>query len=194
MMGALYGGGMTIAFDERRDELIRRHSDRYYRAQPKSLYELGPEDMSAPDFPRRFDEMAVKILHGVLGNLMPGLRYWIIWMNRDFEEVRQSYEGFFPGRLMMPNPARFRDRKADQQISMTREFYEALVARAKALVRNRRDVEQLVEVQYADVMTNPYREFKRLADLGWPINPFLACCTIKPSAYRFRLPLLVEGL
>jgi hypothetical protein len=97
--------------------------------------------------------------------------YRVVFMRRDSEEIRQSYEGAFGGRVTA------------QQIETV--IYEAL-----RTLRNRRDVHEIVELQYADVIDDPVLA---IASLGWTIDAQAAASVVDPSLYRFRLNRLTVG-
>lgn len=65
------------------------------------------------------------------------------------------------------------------------------VDEAVGVLRQRRDVKEIVELWYTDVLANPVAE---LARLGWPFHVELAAAVVDPSQQRYRLDELEVGL
>lgn len=170
-MSCLESGGLPVVRSESRDRLNAAHSDQHYRPNPVSLYEPDERAMRVPGWPRQHDGHAVKVVVPFLGRLAAH-EYRVVFMRRDSEEIRQSYEGAFGARL------------ASQQI-------ETVIAEALRTLRNRRDVHELIELHYADVIDDPVLS---LASLNWPIDVQVAAAVVDPALYRFRRETLVEGL
>jgi hypothetical protein len=57
-------------------------------------------------------------------------------------------------------------------------------------LRNRKDVQDLVEIKYSDVIADPVAQ---LARLDWPIDVQKAAAVIDPPRCRFQLAQLVSG-
>jgi len=131
-----------------------------------------------PEFPVDFDGKVIKALFGAMPRLNGhlGLKYKIVFMMRDPEEIRQSYEAFFDGKA-----------------PPTLKQYPRIMRRVKGILGQRRDVD-LTEFQYRDVVEEPLQHFQLLADAGWPIDPFRAAEVVDPDLCRFRKEALEIGI
>jgi len=174
MMEALEAGGMTLAYNTDRDRIktVSIHLDEHYQVNPSSLYEFTAAEMRQPGFPRTHDGCVVKIPSLFL-SAMAVHEYQVIFMLRDTEEIRQSYQTAF-GR------------------DMSAGMIERQVAESLLHVKNRKDC-RLTEVEYRSVIDDPNGTFLRLHDLGWPINPNEAARIVDPTRYRFRREILTAG-
>ncbi len=117
----------------------------------------------------------VKFLYGGINRIVAG-DYRVVFMQRDLEEVRQSYAAFFRERL--PHSG---------------EVHTAVIANAIGILQQRRDV-QLAILQYRDVVEAPLKAFQGLRDTGWPIDPVKAAAIVDPALCRFRLEQLEVGI
>lgn len=169
-MQALEAGGMTVVRSESRDRMNAAHSDELYRPNPESLYEPDVREMREPGWPRQHDGKALKVVAPFLPRLAVH-GYRVVFMRRDPEEIRQSYEGAFGVRLRV-------------------ERIEQTVFEGLRTLRNRRDVHDLVGLNFADVIDDPVSAF---ASLNWPIDAQAAVSVVDPSLYRFRKELLTVG-
>ncbi len=176
MMRALEAGGLNAAYSARRDGMNQQFGDEHYKPNPGGFYELEAEDYRVPDFPRAFEGRLVKCLFGGITRIVAG-NYRIIFMRRDFEEIRQSYEGFFSTKCGIQDEKTFLQRM------------EAAIG----ILRQRRDVE-VWEIWYRDVVKDPLRVFKSLKDQGWPIDPLKAAAIVDPELCRFRREELEIGI
>ena len=173
MMSCLAAGGMDTVKSEIRDQFGKHHSDSHYQVNASGLYEPDVREMRDPTWPRQYDEKAIKVVVPFLPNLTVH-QYRVIFMRRDLEEVRQSFEAAFGGKMKLA--------ELEQQVHLALER-----------LSNRKDTE-LVQVQYSDVLTAPLQEFRKLRDYGWPIDPVAAAALVDPSQYRFRRELLEVGI
>lgn len=94
MMQALSSGGLTPAFDPKRDEIAERCSDSSYRANPGGLFEISFEDYERPDFEKCYSGKLVKVFSWGLP-LLAKFDRKIVFMQRNKEEIRQSLEAMF---------------------------------------------------------------------------------------------------
>lgn len=171
MMQCLESGGMAVVRSDKRDAVLRNNSDAVYRMNPVSLYE--PTGMMSPAFPREHKGKAVKIVVPVVRRIAAYQGgYRVVMMRRDPEEIRQSMEAAFEGHATVAQ-------------------LEAEAVEARDVLRQRRDVRNLIELQYDDVLANPA---SALASLGWPIDVRQAALCVAPSLKRFDRPKLVVGL
>lgn len=179
MMGALIAGGLTASWSEFRDGLANSLSDDQYHPNRSGLYEVPLEEYRGVDFPLQYRGQLIKVMSwGLDGLAVNSAGYRVVLMQRDPEEIRQSYEAFFDVPL--------RGSWAEQ--------YEQRMQRAVRMLRNRADVIGLDVVQYRELVQHPERELSFLAQSGWPINTAKAAATIDPEQYRFRRELLTVGI
>lgn len=176
LMDAMKAGGMDVAYKESRDKMKDAYSDESFNPNPAGLYELEWMDYNQIGFPVQYKGKTIKCLQDGLARLcvMPKIR--ICFMRRDFEEIRQSYEGFF-GQKLMKDAEKFK-----QQTDLIIEQ-----------MQNRKDTEITV-LFYPDVIENPQREFQKLKDNGWNIDVHKAAAVVNPELYRFRLEKLEIGI
>jgi len=94
MMDALTAGGLNPCHKKSRDNSLGKHAGEGYHPNPNGFYELEASDFKEVGFPRKFEGQLIKVLYGGLYKMVPG-DYKIVFMRRDQEESRQSYEAFF---------------------------------------------------------------------------------------------------
>lgn len=171
MMQCLEAGGMPVAYSTKRNSLNDRRSDEHYKPNPKGLYEPDDSEIGKPGWPREHDEKALKVVAPFVRHLSVHA-YRAVFMQRDPEEIRQSYEAAFKGKV-------------------TCEQIEQCQQAALESLDNRRDVLTVNILQYADVVVDPLRAMQ---SLNWPINTDKAASVVQPELYRFRLERLTVGL
>lgn len=169
MMAALEAGGLPVAKSAARE----RHNrpDGTYRPNRDGLYELPTVEQWEPGWPRQHDGKAVKCLVRWLRHLCVH-DYRVVFMRRDPEEIRQSYRAAFGEET-------------------TVERIEAEITEARAALANRRDVRDVQELWYGDVLERPEAA---LLSLDWPIDVQDAASVVEPRLYRFRREKLIVGL
>ena len=167
----LAAGGMDVVCSPGRDEFAKSHSDLQYAVNPHGLFEPDFDEMLKPGWPIQYDGMVVKVVAPFVRRLSIH-DYRVAFMRRDSEEIRQSYEASFGAKI-------------------TRQHIDAAVREALAQLRNRRDVQDVAELEYPDVIDDPLGAFERL---GWPVNASEASARVRSELYRFRLDRLTVGL
>jgi hypothetical protein len=172
MMQALQAGGLETSYNPDRDKLLGQCGDEFYSMNPDSLMEIALHEYRQPGFPLQYEAKLIKVMQWGLVGLEPHA-YRVVFMRRDPEEIRQSYEAAMGVKLGRGFQAR----------------YEKDTAHALRLVYNRRDV-AVHECRYADVVADPLPIFQRL---GWPIDCAAAAAVISPDRYRFQRSKLQEG-
>ena len=179
MMRALEGGGLEAVYAPGRDDMRKKYADDQYDPNEGGLYELEREQYQAIDFPRAYDGKLIKCLNmGVVTMATMPDGIMCVFMRRDVEEIRQSYDAFFGKQLGMLDPDTFQ-RRMDL-------IYER--------IENRWDVESLTELWYRNVVEYPLLAFASMANQGWPIDPEKAAAVVKPELCRFRREELTEGV
>ena len=167
MMQALEAGGLEAVYNPDRDKMNYTHGDADYQINSGGFYELNGQQYQHPDFPNNCEGKLVKYLWGG----MPLLRAsesvkHIIFMRRPIAEIAASYEAAFGSKHPMAIPE-----------------LDAKLDRIQDILAMRRDV-CLKVMQYHDVLVEPYDEFYRLRDAGWPITPVLASAIVNPTLRR----------
>lgn len=177
MMKALEAGGLKAEYKQSRNEMKNHFADENYDPNIGGLYELERNDYMEFGFPEKYKGKLIKGLNlsiprmAVMSN---GIR--VVFMMRDPEEIRQSYEGFFGTPL--------------QNI----DHYERNMKNIIKQIKNRKDVLSIHIFQYREVLENPLKHFQILKDDGWAINPE-ECIKVIDSKYcRFKKEILTEGI
>ncbi len=141
-----------------------------YTPNPESLFELTPEDLAVLDLNANTNK-TFKIVAPMI-NALPVHEYKVVLLRRDLEEIRQSLEAGF-------------------NIKIAVEEIETAMYQLTAILNNRKDIKEVIEIKHKDLMFNPEEVFK---SLSWPIDYKKAASVIKPELYRFRKDKLVVGL
>jgi len=177
MMKALESGGLNACYKNSRDEFRKKFADKYYDPNNGGLYELERSDYRKLNFPEDYDGKLIKGLKTCVPmmNYMPnGIR--VVFMLRDKEEIRQSYNAFFNDELN------------------NMEHHDEMMRRIILKIENRKDVKSLNVFNYRNVIENPNRCFSLLKSKGWPINVDKCVKIVKPELYRFKKELLTIGI
>ena len=95
MMRALEEGGMKAINKQSRDKMKNRYKDEHYDPNIGGLYELEINDYLKFDFPKKYKGKLIKMLWGGVANFAPMSSVRIVFMLRDEEEIRQSFDAFF---------------------------------------------------------------------------------------------------
>jgi hypothetical protein len=184
MMQALIAGGMSAAWDEKPNELAAQHADESYHPNRGGQFEIlvseysqaDPPFQTKPNFPLNYQGKLIKVVLWGLDSLAVNPEgYRVVLMTRDPEEIRQSYRGAFGNEYSMKD-------------------YQARIDRALAMLRNRRDVQGVSAVSYADMVADPVGTFVGLRSAGWAIDPLESAAVIDPKQYRFRRERLTVGI
>jgi len=173
---AMEAGGLKTMYRESRDKMKDSYGDSYYDANPLGLKEMERQDYQELGFPSKYKGYCLKLLMGGLNSMCVMPKIKIVFMRRDAEEIRQSYEAFFDRRMELDNGTF--QRKVELIIEQ---------------MHNRKDTE-LIEVWYRDVIENPIKQFQRIKDFGFPIDVEKAVSVVNPELCRFRKEILVEGI
>lgn len=176
MMRALEAGGLETAYKADRDKMKNHYADEHYDPNIGGLYELERQDYKDPEFPRKYDGKLIKALNIGIPRMavMPdGIR--VVFMRRDKEEIRQSYDAFFGQQIQVQN--------LDERMETIKEK-----------ILNRKDVISFHEFWFRDVIDRPTEHFQVLKDIGWPIKVGKAVDMIDPKYCRFRLENLTVGI
>lgn len=177
MMKALEAGGMEAVYRQSRDVMKDRFADAEYDPNIGGLFELERADYQKPDFPHGYEGKLIKALRMGPGRMavMPGgIR--VVFMQRDPEEIRQSYMAFF-GRS-----------------DFTVEQIETDVERSLVAARNRRDT-RVLEVWYRGVVENPRPWFERIRKFyGVPLDVNACASVVSDEWLRYRKEELEVGV
>ena len=179
MMSALMAGGIEGVYDDSRDDDLRPGTeDEYYKINP-SVFEPSTKQTRILGFPREHDGKCLKILWGGVGGIATA-SYRIVFMWRNAEEIRQSYEGGF---LRSSTPQWWSE-----------DGYKDRMNLGLDLLRNRKDVHSITELNYRDVIARPIYELSKLKEDGWPINVTKAASVVDEKQCRFKIEDLVVGM
>lgn len=173
MMQALEAGGFETIKNEQRSKRVHGRDDSQYQMNPDDVYESTEKERMDHNWPRQHEGKVIKVVTMWLSNLAvwPG-GYRVLFMRRNLEEIRQSYEAAF-------------------NRCLTVEQINNAVCTARETLANRRDVIDVHQIWYENlVMGDPVYE---LTNLNWPIDVDKAANIIDPSRYRFNLRNLVIG-
>lgn len=186
MMKALEAGGLDAEYQQSRDVMKARFADEHYDPNIGGLYELERKDYLSPGFPKQYEGKLIKALNmeyqnegGVVKSMkvMPnGIR--VVFMKRDPEEIRQSFDAFFGRQL------------PEEQIETLAQRWETCIER----IENRKDVLSLDVFWYRDVVRKPEKYFKKLKETGWPIDVKKAVSVVDPKYMRFKKEKLTKGV
>jgi hypothetical protein len=178
MMRALEAGGLDACYKQSRDVMKARHADKHYDPNIGGLYELERSDYREWDFPHGYEGKLIKALNmGVPRmSVMPnGIR--VVFMRRITEEIRQSYEAFFPGSRL-------------RNIEDLDKNMEDIIAR----IENRKDILSIHVFWYGEVVKSPLSHFEDLKTGGWPIDTKKAASIIDPKYHRYHEQRLTIGV
>lgn len=175
MMKALEAGGLKAVYNANRDRMNTQYGDKFYKPNSGGFYELSREQYWQPGFPRMHEGKLIKSLWGGIIRIVSG-NYLIVFMLRDPEEIRQSYQAFF-----------------GNQLSITGDAYIVAMNDVISILQVRRDV-SLTVMNYRDVIDDPSTSFALLKKSGWPIEVEKAAGVVTPSACRFRRERLEIGI
>lgn len=176
MMRALEASGLDACYQQSRDVMKNRFADSHYDPNVGGLYELEKRDYKCLDFPRQFEGRLIKGLNMcvVTMNIMSDIK--VVFMRRDSEEIRQSYDAFF-----------------DKQLGAIGNLNKRMAGIIER-IENRRDVSSLNVFWYRDVVDDPHTYFQILQRNGWPIDVIKAASVVDPHYCRFRLENLTVGI
>lgn len=178
MMKALEAGGLEAKYQQSRNKMKDRFADDHYDPNIGGLYELEVKDYRSPDFPIGYEGKLIK----ALGTGVPSMRVMksgirVIFMRRNAEEIRQSYQAFF-----------------NRNISINEEDFQHKMDILIESISNRKDVLSCDVLWFRDVVRSPEKYFRLLKKSGWPIN-VSRCVKIIDSKYiRFKKEKLVKGV
>lgn len=104
----------------------------------------------------------------------------VIMMMRDLEEIRQSQEAFYSKRTDI---AYLRTAIVSEQLKL------------ETAKKDHPETFDFIQVQYQDVLANPKKEIKRIAEFIQAPNQITkAVNSVKPKANRFKKEDLIEGI
>ena len=169
MMQALEAGGMTAVYSAARDaRMNRKWGEPDYRPNER-YYELEAEDYQSSDFPSAYEGKLVKCLWGGMLRLQPAAQFAIVFMRREQKAIQRSLTAFFG------SPAS----------QACRPDFQQQLDNVVAVLRDRRSVSSVHEVQYSQAVHDPLAVFEMLKLAGWPIDPAAAASIPKQRKMRF---------
>lgn len=177
MMKALEVGGLQAEYKQSRDVMKNRFADEHYDPNIGGLYELEKKDYLQFGFPKKYEGKLIKALNMAVPRMAVmehGIR--VVFMRRDAEEIRQSYDAFFGKQL--------------GNIKHLERNMQDIIHR----IKNRKDVKSLNVFWYREVIDNPSAAFDILKNRGWPIDSSKAASVVDSKYYRFRKENLTRGV
>lgn len=179
MAKALDVAGLSVVRSASRDGFNNNHSDGFYRPNPDSLYEIEPALMRKPGFPLEYEGKVLKVVVPFLHRLaINPSGYRVVFMRRDPREIVESYMAAF----------------GSDNYGLVEAVVIERVDYSLQYLRNRRDVNDVSEFWYRDILSAPLAAFQSLASDGWPIDPQVAATVVQPELCRFRREALPEGI
>ena len=176
MMQALQAGGWPVVHCEARSRRMAALNEQKSGLNPHGLFELRLDQLKTKE-PADFDGKAIKVVWPWLGYVKPfAPGYFVIQMERDPEEIRQSFEASL----------------VHHRTAIHRTYP---IHRAYWLnwLTGRQDVLHVERLGYRDVIEQPMEQFADLATWLQGFDPVAASRVIDPQLYRFRREWLVEG-
>jgi hypothetical protein len=151
MMNALANGGMDIEHTPKgNDDWVDG-----YHPNRDGYFELTRDQLFSKGFPGMFDERLIKIPFGVLYS-MKIVPMRVVFMMRDFDEVRASYK-------------RVNDYRKGKRTGLRLETFIEDYDRIRDEIKGLSD--DYVEIWYKDVLEKPLECFEIIKSHGFPIDP-----------------------
>lgn len=194
MMQACEAGGMEVVRSKQRDVFNAAHSDSNYKPNPESLYEPAMKDVRNPQWWKSQAGKVVKCVAPWL-KYLPVSEYSVVFMLRDPEEIRQSFEASWlqRGANEMVNSDTTYVAPYGTRLSLPTDVLRSKIYDALDELANRRDVQNVLALNYRwDVLENPSKAFEKVAKY-WPIDPVRAAAVVDRECYRFRMERLTIG-
>jgi len=174
MMKAFETGGLEVVRSNERDKMNDKFGDKDYKPNPNGFYEIeNLSQVRQDDFMEKCRGKVIKVMFNDVLNISVK-DYKVVFMIRNKEEVRQSFEAFFQRK----SPA---------------IKYDKLMEHIVKILENRKDV-QLTVLNYRDVINNPRKEFQKLKDGGWEIDIDKCISIVSPNLCRFKIENLTIGI
>lgn len=173
MMRCLEGGGIKTVFDPFLDtkwNTIFGSAD--YMPNPNGFYNRDDFDCDWASFYGDHKGKAIKVPRASLHLLREG-KYKVIFMIREPKEILASMRKFAPF-------------VSWGMMEVMIYLYDIIKKATLDRISSRKDIEVL-EVNYADVVEDPLREFQKIKDFGFPIEVEKAAELVDKSLYRLRL-------
>lgn len=165
-------GKLPVLKSEAMEKRIRsRQVDPSYNPNPNGYWnhpleeEVGADELTSR-WTHKHDGKMFKLLPEEMVFARPA-EYMVVWMERNTEEMNQSYKKSFGGWY------------SDFQIEEAKLFAE--------LVANRKDVASFTLLNYNEVIKDPLPHYQKLKEADWPIDPEKAAKYVDPKLYRNRL-------
>lgn len=176
MMKALIAGGMEAEYKKSREEMRKKHADEHYDPNYGGLYELERKDYQVEDFPKGYEGKLIKCLGPGIAKMKPMEDIKMIFMRRDEEEIRQSFEAFFRAK------------------HFTKDVLKEKINRFLLDAKNRKDISYLGIFNYRDVLKDPRKYFVELKENGWEIDVDKCIEIVDDKLCRFRKEKLTIGI
>ncbi len=175
MMQAIEASGIPVLRSTERDKGFQRYEDKYYRLNPKGLYELTTrQQIRHLRTPETWEGSCIKALLQTIPFIASG-NWHVVLMTRDFEEIRQSFIAALSGTPSIKSEDEYRHE----------------IAYVQGILNQRIDV-TLTTLHYReDVLADPHAA---LSSLGWPIDVDAAAAVVDSQLCRFKRENLTVGI
>lgn len=173
MMRCLASAGLDAIYNPALDRLwslIGGTPD--YNPNPNGFFHLEDYQVDWPTFYDDTKGKLLKIPRASLHMTPPGA-YKLIFMVRDPKEIIASMHKFSPFTSW-------------GQMEVNVYLYD-LIKKATLDRLSQRDDYDILEIRYADVVTDPLQEFEKIKAFGFPIDINKAAAMVDPSLYRLKL-------
>lgn len=166
MMEALHAGGLPIEYNPDDHSHLEIEKKTGYLPNPHGYFEVGrgAEPWFYPGF---LVGRCVKMDIGSVSVMCPGQRYRVILMTREEGALLRSLTTYQDAmdQIGVEKPQL---RKA--LVTAKTGRYKEMLGVAFQHLRNRRDVEHIIEAPYEAVIEKPRELFDKLEEAGWPID------------------------
>jgi hypothetical protein len=164
MMRCLHiASSIPVEYDVIQDsKMLAFHADPDYHPNPNGYYQPR-HGIRAHDVPGRLIKVSPRNPADFL--MLNEGNYKVIQMLRDEDQRRESYKRAF----------------GDYETDVDYELY----AKGELLISQRTDFE-ITQIYYTDMVLQPFLQFQRIAEAGWPIDPAVAARFVDIDLYRNR--------
>ncbi|MGB1320761.1 MAG: hypothetical protein ACPG5L_07510 [Vibrio gallaecicus] len=149
-----------------------RENEEKWQGIGHHCYEPPIEDQNAESFPFHplYAGNLIKCFYTRIMNLTESSQFYIVYMLRDYEEIKESMKRVFE----TDNPIR------------ERSVYESTTQGQIKALSQKKNV-NLTVFNYQDVLDRPLEAFVLLRENGWPIMPDKCAAVVQPNKKTVRL-------
>lgn len=168
MMRCLQFAGIEPVVSASRETAMAKRNKGEYAANPHGFYEVEEREALRVGFLESIEDgRSIKLLPTSL-TCLPVRPTTVVWMRRDPNEIRASYERMYP------------DHDFGKRWPDWPRTHDVQIQSIQPILKDRRSIE-LIDVQYRDVIEDPLRALSVL-----PIDYLMASVAVDVSLYRNR--------